>query len=117
MWLGVRGAENGAAHQGRPAQAGQDRAAEPLDGDAPAIDPDAGLAVDRQRRLVTEVDSRRIVARPVRAAPAHMVQVRRPLPARDSARTALPVPPPAREPGPPHATRHPRAATPYIRRR
>ena len=49
--LAVERRENGAAHQGRAAKAGQDRAAEPLDGDAAAIDQIAGLAVDRQRRL------------------------------------------------------------------
>ena len=38
----VERCENGAAHQGRAAQAGQDRAAEPLNRDAAAIDQMAG---------------------------------------------------------------------------
>ena len=49
--LAVERRENGAAHEGRAAKTGQDRAAEPLDRDAAAIDQIARLAVDRQRRL------------------------------------------------------------------
>ena len=52
--------ENGAAHQGRAAQAGQDRAGKPLYRDAPAIDQAAALAIDRKRRLIAELDRRRL---------------------------------------------------------
>ena len=50
--------KNGAAHQGRAADAGQDRAGKPLHRDAAAIDHAAGAAIDRKRRLVAEIDGR-----------------------------------------------------------
>ena len=43
--LAVERSINGAAHESRAAKSGQDRAGEPLDGDATAID-DAGAAID-----------------------------------------------------------------------
>ena len=48
--------KNGAADQGRAAQTGQDGAAKPLYGDAAAIDHRGLGAIDRKRRLVTEID-------------------------------------------------------------
>ena len=57
MRLAVERRENGAAHQGRAAQAGQDRSGKPLGRDAAAIDRDAGAAIDGQRRLVAKIDA------------------------------------------------------------
>ena len=54
--LAVERRENGAAHESRAAKTGQDRAAEPLHRDAAAIDESGVFAVDRQRRLVAEID-------------------------------------------------------------
>ena len=63
--------KNGAAHQGRAADAGQDRAGKPLHRDAAAIDDAAGAAIDRKRRLIAEVERpRRLCARCVAARPA-----------------------------------------------
>jgi hypothetical protein len=56
MGLAVERGENGATHQGRAAQAGQDGAREPLYGDAPAIDVGVSAAVDRQGWFVAEVE-------------------------------------------------------------
>ena len=56
--LAVERRKNGAAHQSRAADAGQDRAGKPLHRDAAAIDDAAGAAVDRKRRLVAEIDGR-----------------------------------------------------------
>ena len=50
--------KNGAAHQSRAADAGQNRAGKPLHRDAAAIDDAAGAAIDRKRRLVAEIDGR-----------------------------------------------------------
>ena len=47
---------NGATHEGGAAQRGQNRAAEPLDGDAAPVDDVVRSAVDEQRRIVTEID-------------------------------------------------------------
>ena len=55
--LAVERSKNGASHQGGAAQAGQDRAAEPLHGNPAAADQAAGAAVDRKRRLVAEIKS------------------------------------------------------------
>src|SRR5579885_2152319 len=54
--LSVKRSENGAAHQSSAAQCGQNRAGEPLHRHAAAIDKTRRAAVDRQRRLVAEVD-------------------------------------------------------------
>ena len=54
----VERGKNGAAHQGRAADAGQDRAGKPLHRNAAAIDDAAGAAIDRKRRLVAEIDGR-----------------------------------------------------------
>ena len=56
MRLAVERCEDGAAHEGRAAKAGQDRAGKPLRRNATAVDDAMRLAVDRQRRLVAEVD-------------------------------------------------------------
>ena len=48
--------KNGAADEGRAAQAGQDGAAEPLYGHAAAVDHRGFRAVDRKRGLVAEID-------------------------------------------------------------
>ena len=54
----VERGKNGAAHEGRAADAGQDRAGKPLHRNAAAIDDTAGAAIDRKRRLVAEIDGR-----------------------------------------------------------
>ena len=56
--LAVERRKNGAAHQSRAADAGQDRAGKPLHRNAAAIDDAAGAAIDRKRRLVAEIDGR-----------------------------------------------------------
>ena len=56
MGFAVQRRENRAAHQGRAAQAGEDRAGKPLDGDATAVDVGVRVAVDRQRRFIAEVE-------------------------------------------------------------
>ena len=78
--LAVEGRENGAAHQGGAAQAGENGAAEPLDGDAVAVHQAAALAVDRQRRLVAEIDALGLPARSTYAASFALIQARRPPP-------------------------------------
>ena len=70
--------ENGAAHQSSAAQRGQNRAGKPLHRDAAAIDVGASAAVDRQRRLVAELDGVGM-PRSICAARPCMVQARRPL--------------------------------------
>ena len=45
-----------AAHQRGAAKPGQDRAGKPLDGDAAAIDEAGGRAIDKQWRLIAEID-------------------------------------------------------------
>ena len=54
--LAVERCENGAAHESGAAKTGEDGAAEPLHRDPAAVDQAGGLAVDRQRRLVAEID-------------------------------------------------------------
>ena len=54
----VERGKNGAAHEGRAADAGQDRAGKPLHRNAAAIDDTAGAAIHRKRRLVAEIDGR-----------------------------------------------------------
>ena len=54
--LAVQRRENGAANQGRAAQAGQNGSAEPLHRDAAAVDHRSLGAVDGKRRLVPEID-------------------------------------------------------------
>src|SRR6185312_4505324 len=54
--LTVERSENGAAHQGRAAQSGEDGSGEPLDRDTAAVDEAAIAAVDGQRRLVAELE-------------------------------------------------------------
>ncbi len=56
MRFTIERCEDGAAHEGRAAKTGQDRAGKPLCGDAAAVDDAVRLAVDGQRRLVAEVD-------------------------------------------------------------
>ena len=58
--LAVKRGENGAAHESGAAQRGQDRAGEPLYGDAAAIDEAAAAAIDRERRLVAELNGERL---------------------------------------------------------
>ena len=77
--LAVERRKNGAAHESRAAQTGQDGAAEPLHRDAAAVDQAAGLAVDGQRRLVAEIDLLGLQAQPICAAPLALIQDRRPL--------------------------------------
>ena len=77
--LAVERCENGAAHEGSAAKTGQDRAAEPLDRDAAAVDQAAGLAVDGQRRLVAEIDVLGLQARSNCPASFALIQARRPL--------------------------------------
>ena len=76
--LAVERRENGAAHEGRAAQTGQNGAAEPLHGDAAAVDQAGGLAVDRQRRLVAEIDV--LGLETISAASFALIQDRRPPP-------------------------------------
>ena len=52
----VQRRKNGAADQSCAAQTGQDSAAEPLYGDAAAIDHRGLGAIDGKRRLVTEIN-------------------------------------------------------------
>ena len=47
---------DGAAHQRGAAQAGQDRAGKPLNGNAAAVDQRWRRAVDKQWRLIAEID-------------------------------------------------------------
>ena len=54
--LAVERRENGATHEGGAAKPGENRAAEPLHGDAAPVDQTAAAAVDRQRRFVAELD-------------------------------------------------------------
>ena len=54
----VERGKNGAAHEGRAADAGQNRAGKPLNRNAAAIDDTAGAAIHRKRRLVAEIDGR-----------------------------------------------------------
>jgi hypothetical protein len=67
-------AKNGAAHEGRAANAGQDRAGEPLDRNSAAVDHAAGAAIDRERRLVAEIGRLGVRARSVRAAQITLIQ-------------------------------------------
>src|SRR5438874_2175531 len=55
--------KNGAAHQGSAAKPGENGAAEPLHGDAAPVHEPAGFPVDRQRRLVAELDALGLQAR------------------------------------------------------
>ena len=82
--LAVERRENGAAHQGSAAQCGQDRAGEPLHRNAAAIDEAAGAAVDRQRRLIAELDGLG-PPRSICAACPRLVQAGRPLRLRSKA--------------------------------
>ena len=68
MRFAVKRRENGAAHQGRAAQAGQDRSGKPLRRDTTAIDGDAGAAIDGERRLVAEIDAIGLAPQPICAA-------------------------------------------------
>ncbi len=54
--LAVKRRKNGAAHESRAAQTGQDRSGEPLYREPAPIDETAGAAVDRKRRLIAEID-------------------------------------------------------------
>src|SRR5262249_11796156 len=72
-------------------------ACEPLDGDAAAIDHAALFAVDRQRRLVAEINVLGIDSHPICAAPLAVLQACVPPPyatAVGSARNPQPQPPP-----------------------
>ena len=70
----VERSKNGAAHESRAANAGQDRAGKPLRRDAAAVDHAAGPAVDRKRRLVAEIDRLGIGPPTVGAAQPTVVQ-------------------------------------------
>ena len=70
--------ENGAAHESGAAKRGQDRAGKPLHRDAAAIDEAAGAAVDRQRRLVAELDGLGL-PRSIAPRDREWLQARRPL--------------------------------------
>jgi len=72
--LPVQRRENGAAHESRAAQTGQNCAAEPLHRYAPAIDEVAGFPVNGQRRLMAEVDMIGLAVRPVCTAPFAVIQ-------------------------------------------
>ena len=74
--LAVERRENGAAHESRAAQTGQDCSAEPLHRHAAAIDEIVGFAVNRQRRLMAEVDVIGLATRPICAAPFAVIQNR-----------------------------------------
>src|SRR5262249_8562716 len=95
--LAVKRCENGAAHESCAAKAGQDGACEPLDGDAAAIDHAALFAVDRQRRLVAEINVLGLDSHPICAAPLSVLQACVPPPnaaAGGSARNPSRHPPP-----------------------
>ena len=70
--------ENGAAHESSAAESGQDRAGKPLHRNAAAIDEAARAAVDRQRRLIAELDGVGLSRSNCAARPC-LVQARRPL--------------------------------------
>src|SRR5262249_4647180 len=70
----IKRRENGAAHEGRTAQAGENGAAEPLHRDATTVDQPRALAVDRQRRLVAEIDALGLQARTDCSAPLALIQ-------------------------------------------
>ena len=74
--LAVERRKNGAAHESRAAQTGQDCPAEPLYRYATAIDEIAGFTVNGQRRLMAEVDMIGLATRPVCAAPFAVIQNR-----------------------------------------
>ena len=68
-----------AAHQRRAAQAGQDRAGEPLNGDAAAIDQAGRRAIDQQRRFVAEIDRLERCSQTIWIAPFALIQAPCPL--------------------------------------
>ena len=68
-----------AAHQGRAAKAGQDCAGKPLDRDAPAIDEARGCALDKQWRIVAEIDRLRGWSQTIWIAPLPLIQAPCPL--------------------------------------
>ena len=95
--LAVERRENGAAHQSRAAQAGQDRAGKPLHRKPAPIDQAARAAVHRKRRLVAEIDDLGVKAPMVpipRAAQPSLVQSYVPSVPVASPMTPTPRPPP-----------------------
>ena len=88
--LAIERGKNGAAHQGRAAKTGENGAAEPLHRDAAAVDQPARLAVDRQRRLVAEIDALGLQARTKCPASSALIQARRPLRPHRGRSTATP---------------------------
>src|SRR4029077_14372056 len=77
--LAIEGCKNGPAHEGGAAKAGEDDAAEPLHRNAAAIHQPGALAVDRQRRLVAEIDLLGLQTRTPRRVPFALLQARHPL--------------------------------------
>jgi hypothetical protein len=77
--LAVERRKHRAAHQRGAAQARQDRSAEPAHRHAAPIDKAAGAAVDRQRRLVAEIDEVDLAPHSVCATQPAVIQDQRPL--------------------------------------
>src|SRR5262249_49082167 len=77
--LSVESRKNGPAHEGRAAKTGENDAAEPLDRNAATVHQPAALAVDRQRRLVAEIDVHDPQPRPQRRVSLALLQARHPL--------------------------------------
>jgi hypothetical protein len=71
--LTVKRGKDGAAHESSAAEAGQDRAAEPLNRDPATIDLAAGPPVDGKRRLVAELKTLRLEV-PKRGRPMTVFQ-------------------------------------------
>ena len=82
--LAVERNEDGAAHQRGAAQAGQDRAGEPLNGDAAAIDQSDRRAVHQQWRFVAEIDRLSGWSQTIWIAPSALIQAPCPLHRRDA---------------------------------
>ena len=77
--LAVERDKDGAAHQRGAAQAGQDRAGEPLDGDAAAVDQAGRRAIDQQWRFVAEIDRLCGCSQTIWIAPSALIQAPCPL--------------------------------------
>ena len=78
--LAVERNENGAAHQRGAAQAGENRAGEPLNGNAAAIDQSDRRAVHQQWRFVAEIDRLSGWSQTIWIAPSALIQAPCPLP-------------------------------------
>ena len=77
--LAVERNENGAAHQRGAAQAGENRAGEPLNGNATAIDQSDRRAVHQQWRFVAEIDRLSGWSQTIWIAPSALIQAPCPL--------------------------------------